>query len=165
MATPLQTYGVDVAQLRIWFPNVRIDTDAPVTPDVAEDMINESCAAVQVQIEAAGVDATAITEVNHPAAFLMIRRVIRLVIRPDLLGRAHHDTTQGADYDTWVAAADQVLLDFAKTPERYVGVLYRRHDTSTTNLNLATDEESRDRRREFDQVLYRKDGRRDSFNW
>jgi len=46
-----------------------------------------------------------------------------------------------------------------------VGALFQRKDTSTANLGLRTDEGARDRRREFDQVTLRKDGKNDFFYW
>lgn len=162
----LQTYDIDEDQLKKWWPNVRIgEADSPISSDVATDLINESCAQVSARLQAAGVDDSQITLVDEPVAYHTMRRVVRTIMRPDILQRAHHDTTQAADYDTWATAAEDALLELAKYPERYVGVLYSRHDTSTQTLGLRTDEEARDLRREFDQVTLRKDGKNDFFHW
>ena len=161
----IQYYDIDEAQVRLWFPNVRIAADAPLTPGVVQDIIDEACGQASARLQAAGVDDSQINVVDWPVAYHTMRKLVKKIMKPDLLERAHHPTTQAADLDTWEENAQEALTELAQFPERYVGALFQRKDTSTANLGLRTDEGARDRRREFDQVTLRKDGKNDFFYW
>jgi len=160
------TYGIDQAQVARWFPNIGIGVPGnPVSSDVVADLINEACGKVNSRVSAAGVTPSEVTAADFPDQYYTMRALVRDVMRPEILNEAHHDTTQAADYDTWVERAEAQLEKLEVYPERFLGPLYRRHDTSTKVLGLKTSESARDKRWRFREERFRVNGTSKPFDW
>lgn len=152
------TYNVDAAFLKDKWRNLVFqadDANTNLTDTVVTSLVTSAAARLNGVLGARfpGHDLTTITEAAQPVAYHNARRIVRALLGPALLTAAHHTLGLEAARMEAEAAADE-LRQISKDPTIFglpLGTKKTpRGSTHLIGMGLDTDDESRRKRRRWD---------------
>ena len=111
----VETWGVDVAFVETFWPNIKVTTQGPVTSARVLELITQASALVNGITKGLGFDIPTLAADTASDEYANIRGLVMKVLAPDVHTEAYGSTSASFIEDLWNRRI-QCLEDYRRTP-------------------------------------------------